>query len=401
MSLKAISLFSGIGGLDYGFTAAGITTAVAVERAKEPAATLAGHLQCPTIIDDLARVSTRTLLRTAGVRKRHVDFLVAGPPCQPFSKAGMWNNAANRGIADNRSETLNEFLRVMSGSLPRAILFENVPGFASRTHKEALELLLGGINRINSRCKVSYNASYAILNAADYGVPQNRERFFLVAFRNGQEFKFPKPTHGEGRAKIRTAWDAIGNIQHGFEKSELAVTGKWAKLLPSIPEGWNYLWHTSECGGLPLFGWRSRYWSFLLKLAKDRPAWTISAQPGGSTGPFHWDNRRLSIEELARLQTFPKKLKLTSSRTNALKMIGNAVPSLLAEVLAREIISQHFEPSTKSSRLKLSIPLQRPIPAATPPKPVPNAYRSLVGRHLPHPGTGRGPSPRLKISQSA
>src|SRR5262249_20870024 len=118
---------------------------------------------------------------------------------------------------------------------------------------------------------------------------------------------------------------------------DLEVRGKWAELLPSIPEGQNYLWHTSRGEGLPLFGWRRRYWNFLLKLAKDRPSWTIQAQPGPAVGPFHWKNRRLSTRELCRLQTFPDNVSIIGDRGSIQRQVGNAVPSLLAEVLARAI----------------------------------------------------------------
>ena len=94
------------------------------------------------------------------------------------------------------------------------------------------------------------------------------------------------------------------------EDEDLAVRGKWADLLPSIPEGSNYLHHTDRGEGMPLFGWRRRYWTFLLKLAKNRPSWTIQAQPGPAVGPFHWSNRRLSVRELSRLQTFPDDVNI-------------------------------------------------------------------------------------------
>src|SRR3712207_2104614 len=109
------------------------------------------------------------------------------------------------------------------------------------------------------------------------------------------------------------------------------MTGKWADLMPSIPEGRNYLWHTSRSGGLPLFGWRTRYWNFLLKLAKDQPSWTIQAQPGPATGPFHWESRKLSAAELGRLQTFPDGLVYGCTRAGVQRLAGNAVPSALAE----------------------------------------------------------------------
>ncbi|MBC6476942.1 MAG: DNA cytosine methyltransferase [Hormoscilla sp. GM7CHS1pb] len=141
-----------------------------------------------------------------------------------------------------------------------------------------------------------------------------------------------------------SAWEAIGDIPED-KSQKLKVGGKWADLLPSIPEGENYLWHTDRKGGLPLFGWRTRYWSFLLKLSKRLPSWTIQAQPGSAIGPFHWQNRKLSWQEMAAIQTFPKNFKINGPRTEIQRQIGNAVPSLMSEILAREIATQFFDKS--------------------------------------------------------
>src|SRR5207302_1512865 len=95
--------------------------------------------------------------------------------------------------------------------------------------------------------------------------------------------------------------------------------GYWTGLLPSIPEGRNYLYHTRHGGGVELFGSRRRYWSFLLKLAQDLPAWTIPAKPGPSTGPFHWESRPLAVEELLRIQSFPADWNIAGNRTTQVK----------------------------------------------------------------------------------
>ena len=161
-------------------------------------------------------------------------------------------------------------------------------------------------------------------------------------------------------------------------------------LLPSIPEGSNYLWHTPRGGGQPLFGWRTRYWSFLLKLTKNRPSWTIQAQPGPAIGPFHWKSRRLSTPELCRIQTFPDGLRFSCSRTEVQRMIGNAVPSLLAEILAQEIRAQLLGGRRTSAPPKF-VPPDRGIPPSPEQvAPVPRSYLSLRGEHADHPGTGRG-----------
>jgi DNA (cytosine-5)-methyltransferase 1 len=142
-------------------------------------------------------------------------------------------------------------------------------------------------------------------------------------------------------------------------------------------------------GGLPLFGWRRRYWSFLLKLAKNQPSWTIQAQPGPAIGPFHWRNRRLSMRELCRLQTFPDDVVVTGSRVAIQRQIGNAVPSLLGEVIARELRRQTFKLRVDRAPA-LAPPDRSPAPAPEPVAAVPRKFLALAGDHAAHPGTGLG-----------
>ena len=152
-----------------------------------------------------------------------------------------------------------------------------------------------------------------------------RERVFLIGSRDGTPFEFPATTlTASGRAAdcfSRTRSSPIG--QHGMRSAtclripnepSLDDGGLLGGTAASIPEGQNYLWHTNRGGGQPLFGWRTRYWSFLLKLAKNQPSWTIQAQPGSSIGPFHWRNRKLSAHEMCRLQTFPDGLVFDCGR---------------------------------------------------------------------------------------
>src|SRR5581483_2561370 len=189
-----------------------------------------------------------------------------------------------------------------------------------------------------------YKVVSKVLNAASYGVPQTRERIILVGSREGKEFKFPEPAFYDPETSqtsllqdqeaFRTAWDALGDLGDPEDIEETTVTGQWADLLPSIPEGLNYLHHTNRGKGLSIFGWRRRYWSFLLKLAKRRPAWTLTAQPGPAIGPFHWKNRRLARKELLRLQTFPDDYRVVGTLAEVHRQLGNAVPSALGEILA-------------------------------------------------------------------
>jgi DNA (cytosine-5)-methyltransferase 1 len=394
----AISLYTGAGGLDLGFEAAGFETAVAVEMDAEAVETLRKNRNWPVLDRDIHSITSQELLRAAHLGDAEADVLIGGPPCQPFSKAGYWASGDSLRLDDPRAGTLAAYLRVLRDALPRAFLLENVPGLVYRGKSEGLELIERTIRRINRERGTSYRICVAQLNAADYGVPQLRQRVFVIGDREGQEFRFPAPTHQptpENGAEwlsdlpsYTTSWDALGDLEDD-DDPELWPTGKWAALLPSIPEGENYLWHTSRGRGLELFGWRRRFWSFLLKLAKARPSWTVQAQPGPSIGPFHWKSRRLSARELCRLQTVPDGYEIVGDLRAAQRQLGNAVPSALAEVLARAIRAQLF--GDKSDTAATLIPeLRRPIPEPVEPQPVPEKYHSLIGSHEPHPGNGKG-----------
>lgn len=397
--LKAISLYAGAGGLDYGFEAAGIGTAVALEMDADCCNTLRANRSWLVIQKSIADVSTADLLEAAKAKPGNIDLVIGGPPCQPFSKSGYWASGDTRRLLDPRASTLGAFLRVVREALPRAFLLENVEGLGYRGKNEGLSLIQRSMDEINRKTGTHYSVAAKVLDAADYGVPQHRRRMFIVASRDGVPFEFPAPTHGTLndtdlfsalRPHVR-AWDALHDLPEQ-PNEDLAVRGKWANLLPSIPEGENYLWHTERKGGLPLFGWRTRYWSFLLKLAKDRPAWTLQAQPGPAIGPFHWTSRRLSMREMARLQTFPDNVSISGSHGSMQRQLGNAVPSLLAEILAREIRAQLLGMSLRG-RLHLAVPRDsRPLPPPEPVRRVTREYRKLKGKHAAHPGTGLGPS---------
>lgn len=395
-----ISLFSGCGGMDYGFEAAGFRTAVTLEMEANCCRTLRANRNWPIIESDIVAVTTKQLLASAGLRKGAADLLIGGPPCQPFSKSGYWATGDSKRLADPRANTLAAYLRVVAETLPRVFVLENVSGLAYAGKDEGLQYFLSEIERINRRTRSHYRPACRVLKAVEHGVPQLRERLFVVASRDGQMFEFPAPRFAaEKRTDLfgspdtlepfRTAWDAIGDLPSQPDGEDLQMRGRWGDLLPSVPEGQNYLWHTDRGGGLALFGWRRRFWNFLLKLAKDRPSWTIQAQPGPSTGPFHWANRRLSLRELCRLQTFPDDVTIKGSRIEAHRQIGNAVPSLLAEVLGREILRQ-FYGRRPSGDLKLLPPRRIPCPPPAIATLVPRKYYVNVGAETAHPGTGRG-----------
>jgi DNA (cytosine-5)-methyltransferase 1 len=399
---KVISLFSGAGGLDFGLEAAGFTFGAGVEMDDDCVSTLLeSRPDWPVVAESIFDVPTQELLDRAGSKKGDLHLVAGGPPCQPFSKAGYWARGDAGRLSDPRSDTLGAYLRVVREVLPKVLLLENVEGLKYAGKDEGLQLLLSELEAINKAERTSYVPHVAVLNAADFGVPQLRERVFVVAHREGRPFRFPSPTHFPEELErglldgdvqpYRTAWDALADVTNP-EDEDLSVRGKWADLLPSIPEGSNYLHHTDRGEGMPLFGWRRRYWTFLLKLAKNRPSWTIQAQPGPAVGPFHWSNRRLSVRELSRLQTFPDDVNIVGGRGSAQKQLGNAVPSLLAEVMGRAIREQLLDVPVGDFPLKLLPRRRTPVPPPEPVKSVPERYAGLVGEHSPHPGTGLGPA---------
>lgn len=400
--MSVISLYSGAGGIDYGFEAAGFDTSVCLDFDADACATLSASRPWRVLHQDVHDVTPQELLAEAQLRPGEAEVLIGGPPCQPFSKSGFWVRGHALRLEDPRAQTIGKYLEIVRVVKPQVIFFENVDAIGYAGKDEGLQYLLAGLRQIDQDEGTMYMAqpSSGVVDAANYGVPQRRSRFILVAARDGRPFEFPRPTHGspeqvgEGVAPYRTAWDAIGDLNDIRNVEDLAVQGKWADLLPSIPEGQNYLFHTvrnQERGGLPLFGWRTRFWCFLLKLGKDQPSWTLQAQPGPATGPFHWSNRYLSARELCRLQTFPDDVNISGGRRAAQKQLGNAVPSLLAEVFAREIRRQLLDLPVIGHRPRLLPPFRGPSPSPERVQPVAKKYLHLVGDHAAHPGTGKGP----------
>jgi DNA (cytosine-5)-methyltransferase 1 len=148
---------------------------------------------------------------------------------------------------------------------------------------------------------------------------------------------------------------------------------------------------------MPLFGWRTRYWSFLLKLSKHLPSWTLQADPGPATGPFHWDNRLLSVAEMKRLQTFPDDYEIYGNYRVARRQLGNAVPPAMAEAVARRVrailIDEIYSPLLSlSTAPRPGRFVVRPVL----PDVVPEPYWQLRGPHAEHPGPGAGPSARTR-----
>ncbi|WP_414843718.1 DNA cytosine methyltransferase [Microbacterium sp. Leaf320] len=389
-----LSLFSGAGGMDLGLEAAGFGHVGVVEIDQTAAATLAHNRPDWTHLaggDVLVAAQTLTPA-SVGMSPGELDLLAGGPPCQPFSLAAQWAATGRRGMEDTRAQTVHATMNLIRAFLPKAVLMENVLGFVQGQHS-AISFLQSEFEAISKDTGHSYRLEWRLLNAADYGVPQNRRRVIVVAIRDDLSFEWPTPTHSTNPIR---AWDAIGDLKN---TSIPRSAGKWKGLLESIPAGTNYQWLTSKGGGDEVFGYRTRYWNFLLKLSPIEPSWTLSASPGPATGPFHWENRHLTIREQLRLQSFPDDWELLGDERQQVKQAGNATPSLLAEVLGLALLRSLGHDRSTSPTLALSRASTEP-PRLAEPRSVRPEYRDLIGSKAAHAGTGRGPAPRA-TSESA
>jgi DNA (cytosine-5)-methyltransferase 1 len=357
--MKAISLFSGAGGLDIGCEAAGFATVAAVEWDETARQTMMTNqkeffpdLRSEAVFGDITSVEPAELLDAAGLTVGEGDLLHGGPPCTPFSKSGYWLEYKRLG-ADPKASLLDQYVRLLNGTRPKAFLMENVYGLAYRNHNRSV------FERFNKGVKqAGYSLDSRVLLAADYGVPQLRQRLFCVGIRDDildstpadWRFAWPTPSHS-GPHETRKGWDEelLPHVTSGEALAELAaagnppeaeevVQGRYAKELRAIPPGENYLFWTAERGHpSPRFKWRSRYWSFLLKLNPHRPSPTIQGQPGPWVGPFYWESRRLRLAEVKRLMTFPDDYAVLGTRRFQQLQLGNAVPPLLAEVVSTAV----------------------------------------------------------------
>lgn len=342
----AISLFSGAGGLDLGVEQAGYTVRVAVECEPDACRSLRRNFSDVEVLQgDMRRYSTEAVLGAAGLRSGEAELLIGGPPCTPFSKSGYWLEHKRRGL-DPEASLLEHYIRILDEARPRSFILENVFALAYANHnRDWLELLLESFDRLG------YSVRQEVVLAADYGVPQRRQRLILVGSLEGRP-AFPLPTHagpherrvwaqGEQALHVSTE-QAIGDLKDddSLAEAEEVVGGKYGHLLPEIPPGENYLHYTAKRGHPdPLFEWRKRYWSFLLKLDPAQPSPTIQASPGPYVGPFHWLNRRLRVGELKRLQSFPDDFVICGNRRSAQRQLGNAVPPLLARRIAGAMLT--------------------------------------------------------------
>ena len=334
-----LSLFSGAGGLDIGFYQAGFNIVACVELDKVACQTLERnkgryiHRDCQIIHRDIGLVSPDD------IAVKNIDFIIGGPPCQSFSAIGRRAGGAE-GMLNERGHLFKHYCHLVDYYRPKGFLFENVRGILGSNKGEDWKQI------VQEFAYLGYHLYYRVLDTADYGVAQHRERLILVGVRDGYpEFKFPQPTYGPdslSKSEYTSARQAIADLQDSNEKLH-EVNGKYGKLLREVPPGKNYSYFTKEMGyPEPHFAWRSRFSDFLYKADPDKPVRTIVAKLGAYSGPFHWSSRKFTLSEFKRLQSFPDDYEFVGGLNSALQQLGNSVPPLFAENLANAVLQQLF-----------------------------------------------------------
>jgi DNA (cytosine-5)-methyltransferase 1 len=360
--VPTIDLFAGAGGLSLAAAAAGAEVRVHVDFDPVTCETLRAnpsHHAGSVLEADVAALTGPELRSLAEVEPSEPLLVVGGPPCQPFSKAAFWSEdgddaayrrARTRGETaprperhghrpDDRRFLVQDFLRLVIESDADAFVFENVASLLAPRNRPMLDSFVGATRR------AGFDATLVRANAVEFGVPQRRERVFVLAAKCGRPAA-PTPTHTldterfPDRLPAATAGSAVAPFRsRKFFEPEEVIEGRWAEHLRTVPPGWNYKAHTAWGGHPnPTFVTETRFWNFLLKLSPDLPSWTIPANPGPWTGPFHWDTRRLRTLELAALQGFPTGYVFTGSRRERVRQIGNAAPPPLAAPMIRSVI---------------------------------------------------------------
>ncbi len=338
---RVVSLFTGCGGLDLGFQKAGFETVFATDNWDIACKTFKkNNPECEVVCQDIRKINFLQLKQKLG----QIDCLIGGPPCPPYSQTRHYLKEKKDGFADEKAGfAVPEYFRAVEELNPSVFVFENVDGFMFKTHKEAFEF-------VKEKAKaLGYNITYKVINCADYGVPQTRKRFICVGTKIGlKEFEFPHKTHSQNPKGDEKKWVTCGQVIGEFdnitsEEKEKHPGGKDYELFLQIPPGDNYLFFTEKKGCKePKFKWKSRYWTFLLKLTPDRPSWTIQASFSENQGPFHWKNRFLRIEEIKRIQTFPDQYEILGDFKEKWRQIGNAVPVEAAYMIAKTIMEEIY-----------------------------------------------------------
>lgn len=346
-----MDLFSGVGGLTYGFSKIPQFKIIAANEIEKDIS-IAYKLNNPNVemincdINDLTENTLQTVLKG-----QNIDIIVGGPPCQSYSTLGKRE-------MDDRANLFMQYKRILKILQPEAFVFENVTGILSMNKGNLFKQILAEFAELN------YSLKYKVLDAADFGVPQHRERVILVGFRGNNNYVYPTPTHGKGLKPYVTLKDAIGDLpvlKSGEKKDYYEgsidndflkfVRNESAKLLEEhrAPKNGNHLIKIMQALGdgqskddLPKdIRPKSGYGNTYAKLWWNKPATTITrnfACPSSSRCIHPRDSRAMSIREGARLQSFPDNYKFYGSDSIKRLEIGNAVPPLLSIAIANQML---------------------------------------------------------------
>lgn len=350
-AIVAVSLFSGAGGLDIASCMAGVPVISSTDIDADCIQTLKANRNFfgDTIIieGDLHQIESNVFRKIVDEKKPEKFIVIGGAPCQPFSKAGYWvTNEIRKGIKDRRATLVNEYLRVVTDIQPDGFVFENVESLIHPTNRVIINRFIEIIEESGYKYKI------VRANALEYGVPQKRKRLFILGTKGEFKSDEPKKTHDapencekSGLLPYVEVGEAIAGFDgpEFFEENEVTKGGRYYDDLCEVPPGMNYKALTAWAGyPNPKFVADKRFWNFLLKLSPDQPSWTVCAQPGPWVGPFHWDNRRLRVPELAAIQTFPRNYIFCGNRRSIQKQIGNAVPCLMGKAMI-EFVKESLE----------------------------------------------------------
>ena len=331
-----IDLFCGCGGLSKGFEMAGCNTVLAIDFWKDAVETFNNnHKNKVAICDDVSKISNDFL--DDFTKKNKITGIVGGPPCQGYSTVGK------RDINDDRNYLYLQYCRIVEKVKPEFFVLENVKGLLTLNNGKFKEDI------VERFTKLGYIVDYKILNSADYGVPQNRNRVFFVGIKN-KKFKFPKE-----KLKKVTTYEAISDLtsyedkyttsaQTSYQKNmrgnnkqlknnEFTVhTEKTIDVISKIPDG-------GKITDLPKEFWEIRkYNKAFQRMNSKLQSNTIDT---GHRNYFHYSENRIpTVRESARIQSFPDNFIFYGSRTSQYKQVGNAVPPLLANAIAIEIMKQ-------------------------------------------------------------
>lgn len=338
MAFNAIDLFSGAGGLHIGFEKAGFDIELCIDNNNLVERTHRRNFSnIPMINRDIKCVSSDEI--KTYLKDGKVDVVIGGPPCQGFSTIGkrVSSDPEKRAKHDPRNELVLTYAKLIRELRPKFILMENVKGILTLENGAYLANVLKQLR------DAGYNADSMLINMADYGVPEIRERVIIIGNRVGMPIKFPKPDHSDtpndGLPMWNNCWDVIKDLEScgdipEFNHVALKHTDKNIERYKLIPEGGRL-----PEDNLPPELYRKNFGNTYKRLSRNRPALTMV--PGNDAFPIHPTlHRSLTVREAARIQTFPDNIIFEGNRRQQGHQVGNAVPPVFSEKMAKFIIEQ-------------------------------------------------------------